>query len=84
MLEPKLLVLDDLFLARRISDGAAELLQTVVHQRYKLRKSILVTSNSIVEDWGKYFDLYDSKLPFYASSSRQIRFRRDQLGCQTT
>jgi len=54
MLEPKLLVLDDLFLARRISDGAAELLQTVVHRRYKLRRSILVTSNRIVEDWGKY------------------------------
>lgn len=33
MLEPDLLVLDDLFLARRISDGAAELLQTVVHRR---------------------------------------------------
>ena len=54
MLEPDLLVLDDLFLARRISDGAAELLQTVVHRRYKLRRSIVVTSNRIVEDWGKY------------------------------
>ncbi len=54
MLEPALLVLDDLFLARRISDGAAELLQTVVHRRYKLRRSIVVTSNRIVEDWGKY------------------------------
>jgi DNA replication protein DnaC len=54
MLEPDVLVLDDLFLARRISDGAAELLQTVVHRRYKLRRSIVVTSNRIVEDWGKY------------------------------
>jgi DNA replication protein DnaC len=54
MLEPDLLVLDDLFLARRISDGAAELLQTVVHRRYKLRRAIVVTSNRIVEDWGKY------------------------------
>ena len=54
MLEPDLLVLDDLFLARRISDGAAELLQTLVHRRYKLRRSIVVTSNRIVEDWGKY------------------------------
>lgn len=54
MLEPDLLVLDDLFLARRISEGAAELLQTLVHQRYKLRRSIVVTSNRIVEDWGKY------------------------------
>ena len=54
LLEPDLLVLDDLFLARRISDGAAELVQTVVHRRYKLRRAIVVTSNRIVEDWGKY------------------------------
>jgi DNA replication protein DnaC len=54
MLEPDLLVLDDLFLARRITDSAAELLQTVVHRRYKLHRSIVVTSNRIVEDWGKY------------------------------
>jgi len=54
MLEPDLLVLDDLFLARRISDGAAELLQTLVHRRYKTRRSVVVTSNRVVEDWGKY------------------------------
>lgn len=54
MLEPDLLVLDDLFLARRISDASAELLQMVVHQRYKLRRSIVVTSNRVVQDWGKY------------------------------
>jgi len=52
--EPDLLVLDDLFLARRISDAAAELLQSVVHQRYKHRASIVVTSNRVVQDWGKY------------------------------
>ena len=34
--------------------GAAELLQMVVHRRYKLRRAIVVTSNRIVEDWGKY------------------------------
>ena len=49
-----LLVLDDLFLARRISENAAELLQTIVHQRYKLRRSIVLTSNRVVQDWGKY------------------------------
>lgn len=53
-LEPDLLVLDDLFLARRIADASAELLQAVVHQRYKLRRSIVVTSNRVVQDWGKY------------------------------
>ncbi len=53
-IEPDLIVLDDLFLARRISEASAELLQTVVHQRYKQRRSIVVTSNRIVQDWGKY------------------------------
>lgn len=53
-IEPDLLVLDDLFLARRISDTSAELLQTIVHQRYKRRASIVVTSNRVVQDWGKY------------------------------
>ncbi len=49
-----LLVLDDLFLAKRISEHAAELLQTLVHQRYKLRRSVVITSNRIVQDWGRY------------------------------
>ena len=52
--EPDLLVLDDLFLARRIPEAAGELLQTVVHQRYKHRRSIVVTSNRVVQDWGRY------------------------------
>ena len=52
--EPDLLILDDLFLARRISEYAAEVLQAVVHQRYKLRRSIVVTSNRVVQDWGRY------------------------------
>ena len=54
LVEPELLVLDDLFLAKRIPDAAAELLQTLVHQRYKQRRSILVTSNRVVLDWGRY------------------------------
>lgn len=49
-----LLVLDDLFLARRVSEHGAELLQTLVHQRYKLRRSVLITSNRVVQDWGRY------------------------------
>jgi DNA replication protein DnaC len=53
-IDADLVVLDDLFLARRISDSAAEVLQTLVHQRYKARRSIVVTSNRIVQDWGKY------------------------------
>ncbi len=53
-LDADLVVLDDLFLARRISESASELLQTLVHQRYKLRRSIVVTSNRVVQDWAKY------------------------------
>lgn len=53
-LEPDLLILDDLFLARRIADVGTEILQTIVHQRYKLRRSIVITSNRVVPDWGKY------------------------------
>lgn len=52
--EPDLVVLDDMFLARRISEASAESLQTVVHQRYKQRRSLIVTSNRVVQDWGKY------------------------------
>lgn len=54
LIETDLLVLDDLFLARRIGQGAGELLQTLVHQRYKLKRSIMVTSNRVVQDWAKY------------------------------
>ena len=53
-IEPDLLVLDDLFLARRIHETSAELLQAIVHQRYKLRRSLVVTSNRIIQDWAKY------------------------------
>lgn len=53
-IEPDLLILDDLFLARRIAEVSAELLQAIVHQRYKLRRAIVITSNRVVQDWGKY------------------------------
>ncbi len=47
-------MLDDLFLSKSIPDGAGELLQSIIHQRYKLRRSVIVTSNRIVQDWGAY------------------------------
>jgi DNA replication protein DnaC len=53
-LDADLLVLDDLFLSRSIPDGAGDLLQAVVHKRYKLRRSIVVTTNRVVRDWGSY------------------------------
>nr|WP_292453418.1 ATP-binding protein [Mesorhizobium sp.] len=49
-----ILVLDDLFLARAIPDDAGAWLQTLIHQRYKLRRSVIVTSNRVVQDWGTY------------------------------
>jgi DNA replication protein DnaC len=52
--KPDLLIVDDLFLARRITAEAAEVLQAIVHQRYKLRRALVVTSNRVVQDWGKY------------------------------
>jgi DNA replication protein DnaC len=39
---------------RRISEHAAQLLQALLHQRYKLRRSIVFTSNRVVQDWGGY------------------------------
>lgn len=53
-IEPDLQVLDDLLLARRIADISAELLQAVVHQSCKLRRAIVISSNRVVQDWGKY------------------------------
>ncbi|MDP9919086.1 DNA replication protein DnaC [Variovorax boronicumulans] len=53
-IEPGLLVLDDMFLARCIADVSVELLQAIVHQRYKLRRAIVITSNRVVQDRGKY------------------------------
>lgn len=49
-----LVVLADLFLAERVSEAAAELLQTLVHQRHRRRASVLVTSNRVIKDWGSY------------------------------
>lgn len=54
ILECDLLVLDDLFLSRTIPDDAGALLQTLIHQRYKLHRSVVVTSNRVVQDWGSY------------------------------
>ena len=54
IIDSDLLVLDDLFLSRSIPEGAADLLQSIIHKRYKLKRSIVVTSNRVVQDWGKY------------------------------
>jgi hypothetical protein len=53
-IESDLLVLDDLFLSRTIPDAAGALLQTLIHLRYKLHRSVVVTPNRVVQDWGAY------------------------------
>ena len=53
-LEADLLLLDDLFMARRIAQESADELQSMVHKRYKLRRSTLITSNRVIGDWDKY------------------------------
>lgn len=51
--EADLVVIDDLFLRKKIPEDAADDLQEIIMSRYAGRKSTLVTSNRIVEDWGK-------------------------------
>lgn len=53
-IDADLLVLDDLFLARHIAPESADELQSILHRRYKLRRSNLITSNRIINDWEKY------------------------------
>lgn len=48
-----LLVIDDLFLKKRLLQTAADDLLDVILERYHHRKSSLITSNRPIEDWGK-------------------------------
>jgi DNA replication protein DnaC len=50
--EADLLVIDDLFLRKKLRPDAADDLQEMIMNRYAARKSILITSNRVVEDWG--------------------------------
>jgi DNA replication protein DnaC len=54
VIDADLLLLDDLFLGRRIAPECADQLQSIVHKRYRLRRSNLITSNRIIDDWSKY------------------------------
>lgn len=51
--ESDLLVIDDLFLNKRMSNNASGDLLDVILERYRNRKSTIITSNRPVEDWGK-------------------------------
>ena len=51
--ETDLLVIDDLFLRKKVPDQSADDLLDIILNRYAARKSTLITSNRPVEDWGK-------------------------------
>ena len=50
--EADLLIIDDLFLRKKMPEDAADYLLDVILQRYSTRKSTLLTSNRPIEDWG--------------------------------
>lgn len=54
VLDADLLVLDDLFMARKIAIDSADELQLILHKRYKRSLSTVITSNRLIADWGKY------------------------------
>lgn len=51
--ESDLMVIDDLFLRKKVPEQAADDLLDIILNRYAARKSTLITSNRPVEDWGK-------------------------------
>lgn len=51
--EADLVVIDDLFLRKKMPEDAADDLQEIIMNRYTAGKSTLITSNRIIEDWGK-------------------------------
>jgi DNA replication protein DnaC len=51
--ETDLLIIDDLFLRKKVPDQAADDLLEIVLNRYSSTKSTLLTSNRPIEDWGK-------------------------------
>jgi DNA replication protein DnaC len=53
LINADLLVLDDLFLRRKIAVECADELQSILHRRYSLRRSSLITTNRLIDDWSK-------------------------------
>jgi DNA replication protein DnaC len=54
LIDADLLLFDDLFLTRQLPPDSADTLQSILHQRYKLRRSSVITSNRIMDDWHKF------------------------------
>jgi DNA replication protein DnaC len=51
--EADLLIIDDLFLRKKVPENAADDLLDIILSRYSKRKSTVITSNRPIEDWGK-------------------------------
>lgn len=51
--EADFLVIDDLFLRKKMPADAADYLLDIIIDRYSKRKSTLITSNRPIEDWGR-------------------------------
>ena len=51
--EADLLVIDDLFLRKKMPADAADYLLDIILDRYSKRKSTVITSNRPIEDWGR-------------------------------
>jgi len=51
--EADLLVIDDLFLRKKMPADAADYLLDIILDRYTKRKSTVITSNRPIEDWGR-------------------------------
>ena len=51
--EADLVVIDDLFLRKKLPEDAADDLQEIIMNRYAAKKSTLITSNRVMDDWGK-------------------------------
>lgn len=78
VLDADLLVLDDLFLARKIAIDSADELQSILHKRYKRNLGTIVTSNRPIADWGKYLGdtaLASTLLDRLMHRSRLMEFR---------
>jgi len=50
--EADLLVIDDLFLRKKMPDDAADYLLDIISERYSKRRSTVITSNRPLDDWG--------------------------------
>ncbi|MBT5543602.1 MAG: ATP-binding protein [Desulfobacula sp.] len=50
--EADLLIIDDLFLRKKMPSDAADYLLDIIINRYSKRKSVVITSNRPIEDWG--------------------------------